>query len=51
MNNFKVLKSLKIDWLKNNSENGGAMELVINSKEQDNIIVHSQTRKKWQDVV
>jgi hypothetical protein len=32
MNTFKTLTHLKINWLKNASENGGAMQMVINSR-------------------
>ena len=45
MQSFKVLKSLNIEWLKNDSENGGTMELVIQSKADDHIILHSKTKK------
>ena len=44
MQSFKVLKNLKIEWLKNDSENRGAMELVINSKADHQIAIHSKTK-------
>ena len=51
MDNFKTIKHLKINWLKNASEHGGAMQLVIESKSTNNVI-WSKTRKYlvWQHV-
>ena len=52
MDNFKTIKHLKINWLKNASEHGGAMQLVIESKSTNNVI-WSMTRKNgkmWADV-
>jgi len=53
MTNFKTIKNLKVEWLKNASEHGGAMELVIDSKPINNIVVHSKTVKHgrmWADI-
>jgi hypothetical protein len=53
MENFKVVKHLKINWLKNASENGGAMQLIINSKPKHHNVVWSKTKKfgnMWADV-
>ena len=52
MDNFKIIKHLKTNWLKNASEHGGAMQLVIDSKSTNNVI-WSKTRKygnMWADV-
>ena len=48
MNNqqYKTITHLKINWLKNASENGGAMKIVIDSKPKENNVVWSQT-KRW----
>ena len=32
MDSFKIVKHLKINWLKNSSDVGGAIHLIINSK-------------------
>ena len=53
MDNFKTQKFLKINWLKNNSDEGGAMKMVLDSKPDNNIIVHCQTQKlgrMWADM-
>ncbi len=44
---------MKINWLKNNSDVGGAMQMVIDSCASQNIVIHSQTKKNgrmWADV-
>ena len=52
--NFKTLTHLKINWLKNASENGGAMQMVINSRNNSgNNVIWSKTKKNgnmWADV-
>ena len=53
MSNFKTITHLKINWLKNASENGGAMQLIINSKPENNNVIWSKTNKMgnmWADV-
>ena len=53
MENFKVVKHLKINWLKNASEKGGAMQLIINSKPEHHNVIWSKTKKfgnMWADV-
>ena len=53
MENFKVVKHLKINWLKNASKNGGAMQLIINSKPEHHNVIWSRTQKlgnMWADV-
>ena len=50
---FKTITHLKINWLKNASENGGAMKVVIDSKPKENNVIWSQTKsngKMWADV-
>lgn len=50
---FKVKHYLKINWLLNNSPDGGAMQMVINSKPKNSIVVLSHQDKKarmWADV-
>lgn len=50
---FKTISHLKINWLKNASENGGAMKIVIDSKPKENNVIWSQTKKNgkmWADV-
>ena len=36
---FKAITHLKINWLKNASENGGAMKLVIDSRPKENNVI------------
>ena len=54
MNTFKTITHLKINWLKNASENGGAMQMVINSRNNSgNNVIWSKTKKNgnmWADV-
>ena len=50
---FKTVSAMKINWLKNNSDVGGAMQMVIDSCASENIVIHSQTKKNgrmWADV-
>jgi hypothetical protein len=50
---FKTITHLKLNWLKNASENGGAMKIVIDSKPTENNVIWSQTKKNgkmWADV-
>ena len=50
--NFKLEKFQKLHWLKNASENGGAMKMVIDSVTKNNIILNSVTKKfgrMWTD--
>jgi len=50
---FKVVKHLKINWLKNASERCGAMQQVINSKPLDHLVIWSKTKSRgnmWADV-
>ena len=42
---FKNITYKKLTWLKNASENGGAMDNVIQNMEQDEVCVHIQTQK------
>ena len=53
MNNFKVIQHLKINWLKNTSDEGGAMKMVIDSAPEGNIIINLVSKKHgrmWADV-
>jgi hypothetical protein len=43
--NFNIQKFQKLYWLKNASENGGAMKMVIDSVTPNNIILNSVTKK------
>ena len=43
--NFNIQKFQKLYWLKNASENGGAMKMVIDSVKPNNIILNSVTKK------
>ena len=50
---FKIAKVYKHHWLKNNSDLGGAQDMVILSKPDDHVIIHSQTVKNgrmWTDM-
>jgi Ni2+-binding GTPase involved in maturation of urease and hydrogenase len=50
--NFKLEKFQKLHWLKNASEYGGAMKMVIDSAPQNNIILNSVTKmfgRMWTD--
>ncbi len=52
-NAFKIVKHLKIDWLKNASADGGAMEFLIKSKKPNQITVHLHTNKNgrmWSNI-
>jgi hypothetical protein len=52
MNTFKTITHLKINWLKNASADGGAMQMVINSKGINNVIWHKSNSRgnMWADV-
>ena len=39
MSEFKIITSLKIQWLKNASEKCGAQHMVIDSKPEDHIVI------------
>lgn len=50
---FKIVKHLKINWLKNASEKCGAMQEVINAKPEEHLVIWSKTKKygnMWADV-
>ena len=50
---FKTITTLKTNWLKNNTENGGAFKIVLDSKPDNNIVVNMVTVKygrMWADV-
>ena len=50
---FKTITTLKTNWLKNNTENGGAFKMVLDSKPDNNIVVNMVTVKygrMWADV-
>jgi hypothetical protein len=49
---FKTLTTKNINWLKNASEKGGAQQIVINSRPENNLVVSSITHegRKWADV-
>jgi len=53
---FKTLTTQNINWLKNASENGGAQQIVINSRPDKNLVVCSITKegdkeaRKWADI-
>ena len=38
--NFKKVSYRKIDWLRNISDNGGAMNEVIQNKKAGEIVIH-----------
>jgi hypothetical protein len=42
---FKTITHLKINWLKNASEEMGAMKIVIDSRPKENNVIWSQTKK------
>ena len=42
--NFKQVKFLKQNWLKNNTDNGGALHETIKNRNAKHIIVHSHTQ-------
>ena len=45
-NNFKTLRAYNINWLKNASpQDTGAQQMVINSKDENNIAIKSFTNK------
>ena len=44
--NFKTIKFLKIDWLKNATESGGALHETIKQKKKNHVVVHSHTQGK-----
>ena len=53
MENFKLQKAYGINWLKNNTSDGGAQKMVIESCRPDNIVISSHTKKygrMWADV-
>ena len=53
INQFKLSNVMKLSWLKNNSDAGGAMQMVINSCPSEHVVIHSQTKKNgrmWCDV-
>jgi len=50
---FKLQKAYGINWLKNNTSDGGAQKMVIESCRPDNIVISSHTKKygrMWADV-
>ena len=50
---FKAVTVFKLNWLKNISDVGGAMQMVIDSCASENVVIHSQTKKNgrmWADV-
>ena len=50
---FKVITHLKINWLKNVTNDGGAMHMIINSKPKENNVVWLVSQKHgkmWADV-
>lgn len=49
---FKTITTRNINWLKNASKNGGAQQIVIDSKPENNLVVSSITSdgRKWADV-
>ena len=54
INQFKLSNVMKLSWLKNNSDAGGAMQMVINSCPSEHVVIHSQTKKNgrmWCDVL
>ena len=44
--NFKTVKYLKMDWLKNATENGGALHETIKKCKPNQVVVHSHTQGK-----
>ena len=44
--NFKTIKFLKIEWLKNITESGGALHETIKQKKKNHVVVHSHTQGK-----
>ena len=42
--NFKTVKYLKMDWLKNATENGGALHETIKKCKPNHLVVHAQTQ-------
>ena len=50
---FKTVTTLKTNWLKNATENGGAFKMVLDSKEPGNVIVNlvnDRFGRMWTDV-
>ena len=50
---FKTVTTLKTNWLKNATENGGAFKMVLDSKEPGNVVVNMVSVKHgrmWSDV-
>ena len=50
---FKAVTVFKLNWLKNISDVGGAMQMVIDFSASENVVIHSQTKKNgrmWADV-
>ena len=45
MSNFKVVKFLGFDWLKNATKEGGAMGEIINNKKVNEIVLHHLSKK------
>jgi hypothetical protein len=43
---FKTIKFLKIEWLKNATENGGALHETIKKCKPNHVVVHSHTQGK-----
>ena len=43
--NFKTVKFLKVEWLKNTSDTGGAMKRIIDNINDEQIVIHSHTQK------
>jgi hypothetical protein len=53
MDNFKVKKAYGVNWLKNATDKGGASQMVINSKNNNNLVValhNQQYGRMWADV-
>jgi hypothetical protein len=50
---FKKIKHLKVEWLKNINNEGGAMRYIIDLKKKENNIIHLQSKKNgrmWAEV-
>ena len=42
---FKIVNYKKLNWFKNASENGGAMQKVIDGMQSNEVCVHIQKQK------